>query len=145
MLSRFCHVRFFATPWTVARQAPLSMGFSRQESCSGLPRPPRGSSRPRDRAHVSYISCTTGRFFTAEPPGKLWDKHVLKKIQGLPAAQMKGQGRSYWSWRCNVWRPGSAPAAGGAALPCPSAPSREAASVLQGAATHRPGDSAAAH
>ena len=26
-----CHVRLFATPWTVARQAPLSMGFSRQE------------------------------------------------------------------------------------------------------------------
>ena len=30
-------VRLCATPWTVARQAPLSMGFSRQESCSGLP------------------------------------------------------------------------------------------------------------
>ena len=30
------HVRFFATPWTVAHQAPLSMGFSRQEYCSGL-------------------------------------------------------------------------------------------------------------
>ena len=28
-----------ATPWTVARQAPLSMGFSRQEYCSGLPFP----------------------------------------------------------------------------------------------------------
>ena len=27
----------FATPWTVAHQAPLSMGFSRQEYCSGLP------------------------------------------------------------------------------------------------------------
>ena len=30
-------VRLFATPWTVARQAPLSMGFSRQEYWSGLP------------------------------------------------------------------------------------------------------------
>ena len=30
------HVRLFATPWTVARQAPLSMGFSRQEYWSGL-------------------------------------------------------------------------------------------------------------
>ena len=31
----------FVTPWTVARQAPLSMGFSRQEHWSGLPcRPP---------------------------------------------------------------------------------------------------------
>ena len=31
------HVRLFETPWTVARQAPLSMGFSRQEYWSGLP------------------------------------------------------------------------------------------------------------
>ena len=31
MLSCFSHVRLFATPWTVAHQAPLSMGFSRQE------------------------------------------------------------------------------------------------------------------
>ena len=33
------HVRIFATPWTVAHQAPLSMGFSRQEHWSGLPCP----------------------------------------------------------------------------------------------------------
>ena len=32
----------FATPWTVARQAPLSRGFSRQEYCSGLPFPSPG-------------------------------------------------------------------------------------------------------
>ena len=32
------HVQLFATPWTVAYQAPLSMGFSRQEYWSGLPR-----------------------------------------------------------------------------------------------------------
>ena len=31
------HVQLFATPWTVARQAPLAMGFSRQEHWSGLP------------------------------------------------------------------------------------------------------------
>ena len=30
-------IGLFATPWTVAHQAPLSMGFSRQESWSGLP------------------------------------------------------------------------------------------------------------
>ena len=36
LLSR---VRLFATTWTVARQAPLSMGFSRQEYWSGLPFP----------------------------------------------------------------------------------------------------------
>ena len=40
MLSHFSHVRLFVTPWTVACQAPLSMGFSRQEYCSKLPYPP---------------------------------------------------------------------------------------------------------
>ena len=33
------HARLFATPWTAAYQAPLSMGFSRQEYWSGLPLP----------------------------------------------------------------------------------------------------------
>ena len=37
-------VRLFATPWTVARQPPLSMGFSRQEYWSGLPFPFLGDS-----------------------------------------------------------------------------------------------------
>ena len=36
------HVRLFAIPWTVAHQAPLSMGFSRQEYWSGLPSPSPG-------------------------------------------------------------------------------------------------------
>ena len=38
----FSHVRFFATPWTVACQATLSMEFFRQEYWSGLPFPPLG-------------------------------------------------------------------------------------------------------
>ena len=42
MLSCLNHVRLFVTPWTVAHQAPLSMGFSRQEYWSGLPWPPPG-------------------------------------------------------------------------------------------------------
>ena len=42
VLSRFSHVRLFVTLWTVACQAPLSMGFSRQEYWSGLPFPPPG-------------------------------------------------------------------------------------------------------
>ena len=43
MLSCFSHVQLFVTPGTVARQAPLSVGFSRQEYWSGLRCPP-----PRD-------------------------------------------------------------------------------------------------
>ena len=41
-LSHFICVGLFETPWTVAHQAPLSMGFSWQEYCSGLPCPPPG-------------------------------------------------------------------------------------------------------
>ena len=40
MLSCYSRVRLFATPWTVACQDPLSIGFSRQEYWSGLPFPP---------------------------------------------------------------------------------------------------------
>ena len=57
----------FATPWTVAHQAPLSMGFPRQEYWSGLPFPSfaislpfsftKGSSWPRDQTHISCVSC----------------------------------------------------------------------------------------
>ena len=51
------HVQLFVTPWTVACQVPLSMGFSRQEYWSGLPCPPSGASQPRDHTLISYISC----------------------------------------------------------------------------------------
>ena len=40
MLSRFSCVQLFVTLWSLACQAPLSMGFSRQEYWSGLPCPP---------------------------------------------------------------------------------------------------------
>ena len=42
MLSSFSHVWLFVTPWTIAHQAPLSMGIFRQEYWSGLPCPSPG-------------------------------------------------------------------------------------------------------
>ena len=57
MLSGFSCVHLFVTLWTAARQAPLSMGFPRQEYWSGLPFPsPRGSSWPRDQTRISCTS-----------------------------------------------------------------------------------------
>ena len=41
-MSSLSHVRLFVTPWTVADQAPPSMGFSRQEYWSGVPFPSPG-------------------------------------------------------------------------------------------------------
>ena len=66
MLSR---VRLFATPWTVARQAPLSKAFPRQECWSGLPfLSPRSLPDP---AKGSVSPALAGGFFTTEPPVKL--------------------------------------------------------------------------
>ena len=71
MLSCFSHVRLFVTPWTVARQASLFMGFSRQEYWSGLSCPPSGDLPDPGIEPVSpSFSCTEGRFFIGEPPGK---------------------------------------------------------------------------
>ena len=42
VLRQFTRVQLHATPWTIAHQAPLSMGSSRQEHWSGLPWPPQG-------------------------------------------------------------------------------------------------------
>ena len=64
-------VRLFAAPWTVARQAPLPMGFTRQESWSGLPFLPPGDLPDPGTEPTSLASPTSaGGFFTTGPPGK---------------------------------------------------------------------------
>ena len=63
-------VPLFATPWTVAHQAPLSMAFSRQELEWVPVSSSRGSSRPRDQIHISVSPALAGRFFITVPPGK---------------------------------------------------------------------------
>ena len=56
------------TPWTVALQAPLSMGFSRQEYLSGLPFPPAGNLP--DLRIEPMSPALAGGFFTTQPPRK---------------------------------------------------------------------------
>ena len=56
------------TPWTVACQASLSMGFPRREYWSGLPFPSPGN-LPDPGIEATYPALAGG-FFTAEPPGK---------------------------------------------------------------------------
>ena len=57
-----------ATPWTVAHQAPLSRGFSRQDYWSGLPfHSPGALSDPGIKPTSPALA---GKFFTAEPPRK---------------------------------------------------------------------------
>ena len=57
-------VQLFATPWTVARQAPLSMGFSRQEYWSGLPCPPGDLPDPGIEPASPASPALAGGFFT---------------------------------------------------------------------------------
>ena len=87
----------FATPWTVPHQAPLSMGFSRQEYWSGLPFPPPGDLPDPGIEPRSLMSpALAGGFFTTSAT---WEAHsfmpVVFKLQhslespgGLPKAEI---------------------------------------------------------
>ena len=68
MLIRFSHARLFLTPWTVALQAPQSVGFSRQEYWNGLSCPPLWD-LPCPGIDPHLLHCTWDSFPT-EPPGK---------------------------------------------------------------------------
>ena len=66
-LCALSRVQLSMTPWTVAHQAPLSMGFPRQEYWNGLPFPSLGDlSSPGIKPMSPAVA---GRFFTTEQPG----------------------------------------------------------------------------
>ena len=74
VLSHFSCVRLFATLWTLARRAPLSMGFSRQEYWSGLPCPPPGALPNAGIELASPASpALVGWFFTT---GATWEAPI---------------------------------------------------------------------
>ena len=82
MLHCFSYAGFFVTSWTEARQAPLSMGFSRQEYWSGLLCPPPGD-LPNSGIEFKSISspALAGRFFTTSASSMslllFWNSHYL--------------------------------------------------------------------
>ena len=71
----------FATPWTAARQTPLSMGFPRQEYWSGWPFPPPGDLP--DPGNELISPALAGGFFYHEPPGKPFPRftYVYKLLE----------------------------------------------------------------
>ena len=74
----------FVTPWTVARQAPLSTELSRQEYWSGVPFPSPEDPPDPGIEHESLVSpALAGRFFTTAPPGKAPEKlsNLFRVIQ----------------------------------------------------------------
>ena len=65
ILSHFSHVQLLATLWTIALQAPLLMGFSRQEYWNGLPCPPSRDLPDPGIEPMSLMSpAWAGGFFT---------------------------------------------------------------------------------
>ena len=88
MLSCFSRVRLFMILWTVARQASLSMGFSRQEHWSGLSFPSPGDRPNPGIESVSLMSpALAGIFFTTsttwEAPNLIFTLSYTLKTQTL--------------------------------------------------------------
>ena len=76
MLSCFSCVQLFVALWSVAHQAPLSTGFSRQECWSGLPFPPPGFPTQGSHTRLFTSSALAGRFFTTSAT---WEALSLSK------------------------------------------------------------------
>ena len=74
MLSHFSRVQLIVTPWTAAHQAPLSMGFPRQEHWRGWPCLPPGD-LPDSGIQLCLIMfpALAGGFFTTDPT---WEAHI---------------------------------------------------------------------
>ena len=77
------HVWLFATPWSEACQAPLSMGFPRQEYCSGLPFPSPGDLPNTGLKPMS--PALAGRFLTNR---LTWEAHMPFRLHKNPTTKL---------------------------------------------------------
>ena len=85
VLSHFIHFQLFATLWTVAHQAPLSMGFSRQEYLSRWPCPPSGNFPDSGIEPACLTSpAPSGRFFTTGKPEYCSTELSYRQVYYLP-------------------------------------------------------------
>ena len=90
----------FVTLWAVACQAPLSMGFSRQEYWSGLPFPSPGDLTNLEVKHVSSASPElAGGFFTNEPLGKPTHAYMALEYSQACFAYLK----AVVQWDLSCW------------------------------------------
>ena len=90
--------KFFATHWTVVHQAPLSMGFFRQEYWSGLPFPPPGDlpgprMQPESDVIITEIKCTINVIPLNHPETITpypWSMEKLSSTKMVPGAKKVG-------------------------------------------------------
>ena len=81
MLSCFSCVRLCATLWLIARQAPLSVGFSRQEHWSGLScPPPEGLPDPGIKPTSLRSPVLAGGFFTTSATWEAQNYHMIQQF-----------------------------------------------------------------
>ena len=85
------HVQLLAALWTVAHQAPRSMGFPRQEYWSRLPFPSPGDLPDPGFEPMSLVSpALAGRFLTTEPAGKPYESKLNTCSLGLQDSHLCG-------------------------------------------------------
>ena len=103
------HIWLFVTPWTIAHQTPLSMGFSRQEDCSGLPCPPWWDlpepgikcMSPESQADSLLLS-HQGRHPTLTPsPGPTKKKRIVFRKSRHRGSSVSDQACSGQPWHCD--------------------------------------------
>ena len=88
MLSPFSRVLLFATLWTVARRAPLSLGFFKQEYWNGLPFICLGNLPVPRIEPVSLMSCVlAGRFLTSSATWEAQQNHI-KGLSRFPTLKV---------------------------------------------------------
>ena len=84
-----CHVQVFATIWSTAYQAPLSIGFSRQEYWSGLPfLPPGDLPNPGIEPKSLTPPVLAGRFFTTSATWKVLHYIMKVKVKSLSCVRL---------------------------------------------------------
>ena len=112
-----------ATPWTAARQAPLSVGLCRQEDCSGLPFPSPGESCwPRDQTWVPALQADS---LPSEPPRVvqynrciiLFTQIIHKKQQHHQQYRDFSSGQAAKNLPCNASDTDSTPGCGRSHMP----------------------------
>ena len=94
VLNCFSYVQLSAAPWTVDHQAPLSVGFSRQECWSGLPCPPPDLPDPGTEPMSAVSPALQTDYFTAKPPVEPTDIHssAVHSYQKTKAIQVSLSG-----------------------------------------------------